>query len=146
MKRIFIALLMCISMLDVMAFNDSERPVAFASLPQQARNFITAHFPDVEVVRSLADKDLISLEYEVTLANGFSVEFDRKGRWKEVDGNGQTVPDAIIPPAVLETVRREFPRNVIIEISLDNGLYEVTLDNGLEFDIEGSGKMVRIDD
>ena len=145
MKRIFIALLMCISMLDVMAFNDSERPVAFASLPQQARSFITTHFPDVEVVRSLAEKDLFSLEYEVTLANGFSVEFDRKGNWTEIDCKQSVVPAKLVPAQIQKYVSENYSGNKILKIEKDRNEYEINLSNGVEIKFNQNFLVIDID-
>lgn len=146
MKKIVIAFVLFFTSFETMAAVDRDRPIAYSSLPQPARDFVEMHFPDARALRTKVEKGIFSIEYEVTLSNGFSVEFDRKGRWKEVDGNGQTLPDAVIPPAILETLRKDFPDNAAIEISLDEGVYEITFDNGMEYEFEGSGKMVHFDD
>ena len=146
MKKTVIALVLLFTLFETMAAVDRDSPIAYSSLPQPARDFVGMHFPEAKSLRTKVEKGIFSIEYEVTLSNGFSVEFDRKGRWKEVDGNGQTLPDAVIPPAILETLRKDFPDNAAIEISFDDGVYEVTFDNGMEYEFEGSGKLVHFDD
>lgn len=85
-------------------------------------------------------------EYEVVLADGTEIEFDRAGNWKSVEvGKGAEVPSAIVPEAIRKYVKKT-QNQKIVGIEKDRRHYEVELANGVEMIFDLSGNFVRYDD
>lgn len=128
--------------------NADDLPIGYVDLPQQSRDFIELHFPNVDVTR--VEENLIPDEdgtiYEVRLANGFELDFDKDGLWTEVDGNGQKVPDAIIPQPILEYVQANYEPGIFIE-SIHRKVYgfKIELSNHLELRFNAEGGFLGLD-
>lgn len=78
-------------------------------LPEKAQNFLSSLFPDSSV--AAVKNDFKDREYEVTMSNGYEIDFNYDGTWTQVDApDGETLPSsalvAIIPEdVVIETFR-----------------------------------------
>ena len=146
MKKFVLAAVAAIS--GIFAFNaKADTPINPADLPEAARTFITATFPNDPIVLAERDKDLLRTEYSVELQSGTEIDFDAKGNWEDVSCKHLPggVPASVIPQKVREYVAANYPNQTIKEISRDRRKIEVELssDTDLEFDI--NGKFLRID-
>ena len=83
---------------------------------------------------------------EVLFVNSVKLEFLGNGEWEEVDCRYQAVPDAIVPPQILTSVRERYPDAKIVEINRDKRDYELKLANGLELVYDLQYRLVDIDD
>ena len=135
----FFVLLLGLMTLNVFAVND--KPITFQQLPQKAQQFINTHFSGVEVLSATVDDD-----YEVYLANGTKVEFTLQGEWKEVKCPGSAVPAAIIPAAITQYVKAQFPNCSIVKIEKKYSGYEVELNTDVELKFDKNGNFIRLDD
>lgn len=115
-------------------------------LPQEAKNFIAAHFPKEKVSYIKIDDELLSKNYDVVLENGTEIEFYGNGDWKEVDAKLNNVPLAIVPERIQEYVNRNFNGVTFKEIKKKKRTYEVKLSNRLELEFNLDGNFIRIDD
>ena len=98
MKKIAMMLLGTAAMMvSLAAYADDDRPVKFSELPAAAQTFVNSHFEGVEVLLAKKDPSLLGATYEVMLADGTEVEFDREGAWVEVERRGYPVPADIVP-------------------------------------------------
>lgn len=148
MKKLMI--LMAVLILGIgQAFAKDSYTIDRSKLPKEARTFLSTHFPKAEIRMIKIDKPLLqNPDYEVKFTNGQSVEFDRYGKWKEVDCESQRVPDAIIPKPVLKYINRNYSSAFITQIDKDSKGYDVELSNGIElkFDLSGNFRSVDYDD
>ena len=146
MRKILIVMVAIFAAFGVSAAELDDTPIETHALPATARKFLKHAFPECEVSFATKDVDFMDTEYKVVLASGYVIEFDSKGSWKDIDGKGKALPEAVIPMAVTHTIQKRFPGRVVTDLSLDRGNYEVKLDNGLEVEMNSSGKIVEIDD
>ncbi len=123
----------------------AEKPITVEQLPETARTFITKHFANVKVSLVTVDKDLFSTDYEVVLADGSRVEFDKKGKWTDVDCGRNRLPDGILPPVIMQQITERYPDRFAREVNRDGREWEVSLNNGLELKFI-SFRLVEIDD
>ncbi len=117
MKKLFVSLVMAVVLPLTACVND--RPIGFDELPADAKNFITQHFADVKVSLVTIDRDAFETTYDVVLADGSSMEFDGKGRWKDVDCGRNALPAGIVPEAITQHVAANYPDYFVYDISRD---------------------------
>lgn len=61
--------------------DDKDRPLDYESLPAVSKAFVETYFPGDKPVKVTREGSNSRTEYDVTLASGFSVEFDAEGEW-----------------------------------------------------------------
>jgi hypothetical protein len=126
---------------------DNEKVVKETNLPQQATEFIEAHFPGAKIARVVRDRDDLQTSYEVLLDNQVELEFDRQGECYSVDGNASDkLPDSLIPLKILEYVQTNYPDKFITDWEKNKTTQEVTLSNKKELVFNLSGTFLRVDD
>lgn len=108
MKKI-LALLVCLLTISTGVRADDDRPVRFDQLPAKAQAYVKKYFPQEKVALAKMEKDFFDKKYEVIFANSSKVEFFKDGTWKEVDCKYSTVPEAVIPEAILRYVKALIP-------------------------------------
>lgn len=123
-----------------------DRPVSYDELPKQAQEFINTHFANEEVSHIVLDRDVISADYSVVFLSGTKLEFDSRGEWKEVETRNSIVPGEIVPQAIAEYVKTNYPNREITEINRNHSYTEVTLKGGLELTFNKKYKLVEVDD
>lgn len=144
MKRSILALMAVAIMAPMVA--GADQIIDVSHLPKSAQTFIRTHFSDAKISIVSVDPELTDKTYEVLFTDGRSVEFDRKGEWKEVDCKRFEVPAGIIPEPIRRHVAGSHPDNFVKEISRDWRGYEVSLNNGLDLDFNTKYQLVRYDD
>lgn len=149
MKNIFYILALTFAFTAfVSCDNDDDTIISFAELPAKSQEFITTHFPNINVSRVEKDND----SYDVNLVNGFEIDFTLNGEWDNIDGHTQAIPASIlaIEPLnkIADYVTANYPNSQIDEIDKDqvkNG-YEVGLNNNsIELIFEWDGTFRTID-
>lgn len=127
--------------------NDNEVIVNPATLPDMAKTFLVAHFPNVGI--RLVEKQHSARPngsvYDVSLVNGFEVDFDATGNWTEVDGGIYAVPLSIIPEKISTYVTTNYPNIFIRQIENEKTKYDVELSNDLDLVFTPQGDFVSID-
>ena len=66
------------------------------------------------------------------LTNGFDLDFDKNGEWKEIDGHRNALPVTVIPEKMAVYLNKNFPGFSVISIEKDREGYEVKLSDGRE--------------
>lgn len=122
-----------------------DRVITKEALPVEIKTFISTHFTNTDVAQVTEDNELFSKTYEVILKNGVKLEFDKKNKIKDIDGNSK-LPNSVIPKSILTYVTTNYANNFITDWELDDGKQKVNLDNGLELEFTKTGKFLRIDD
>lgn len=148
MKRVFTTLLVAAVAFAAVSCDDDERVVSENALPQAARDFLAEHFTDIAITRIVKDTEG-STEYEVKLANGFKVEFNSSGAWREIEGYGLEIPASILaelPEGIVTYVETNHAASAITKLEISRGNYEVDLTGGIEIVFNANGEFVRYDD
>ena len=115
-----------------------------SELPVEISTYTATHFPNNTILQVILDKEGFKKTYEVTLSEGFSLEFNRDMEIIEIEGISQ-LPESVIPEKIWQYVRANYPNNVITEWELDGKKQEIELDNGLELEFNMNGDFLRID-
>ncbi len=137
--KLFLVALLCFVM-STAAFAD-DKPIPASQLPAAAQNFVKKHFPKDKI--AYAEKDRRS--YEVKLDNGIELDFDSKGNWTKIDGNHNAIPAAIIPGAIRNYAKKNYPNIPIIKIEKESYGYEIELSNDIDLKFNKQGKFLSID-
>lgn len=101
-------------------------------LPDEAQSFISTYFSTTNVVTVMKEGSGIFAEYDVMLADGTKLSFDRNGEWTDVDCGHSAVPAGIVPEQISTKVAELYPQSLIVGIDRDSEGYEVELDNGID--------------
>lgn len=140
-----VLLLFVYSGLSSCSSNDEEQRIEAKDLPSAAQSFIKTHFPEAETVSIALDpKDQYS-QYEVSLNNGFDLDFDKNGRWTEIEGHGEKVPDSVVPKPILAYVTANYSDSFIEEISKEASGYKVDLSNDVDLQFDEDGNFTGMD-
>ena len=141
MKKI-LALLVCLLTISTGVRADDDRPVRFDQLPAKAQAYVKKYFPQEKVA---LEKDFFDKKYEVIFANSSKVEFFKDGTWKEVDCKYSTVPEAVIPEAILRYVKATYPDHKVVKIEKEDRGYEAKLANGMKLEFDNKFNLIDID-
>lgn len=95
MKKL-VMILMSVFCFQSVTFADNDRLIQFAQLPAEAQQIVNTHFNNKKVAYIMLDPGYLK-SYEVVFDDATKVEFNKKGQWKEVDMNTQTVPSRVYP-------------------------------------------------
>lgn len=147
MKKI-VVFLGAISLLALLACQNyiEDKPVDFKKLPVAAQAFISSAYPDVAVLYTTKDDDLIMPDYTVKLQNGVKLQFSNGGELESIKVTEGAVPSSVVPVQIAEYVKGAYPGAVIKEYDVDKSSYEVKLSNRLEIKFNRAFKVVEIDD
>ncbi len=112
--------------------NAQKTVIKKEALPANAQTFLKTHFGSKKPNYILEDKEILSTEYKVKFSDEIEIEFDKKGNWKEVDGNNAKIPKSIVPKKIASYIKTNFPKEKVTKIEIETSGYEVKLTNGLE--------------
>jgi len=130
--------------LSVWAYDD--KPIEVSEMPKAAQQFIQRHFANQSVAVAKMETDFMAKSYDVIFTNGDKVEFDRKGKWTNVDCEHSQVPQEVIPVAIQKYVAKYYPEAKVLKIELtDRKGYDVELNNGFEVEFDKNFKVREID-
>ena len=141
MKKLLFIMLAVIT-LGFNAKADHDQVINFNQLPQQAQTLLKQHFANKVPLIVTMDWD----DYTIVYDSGEKVEFDKQGKWKEIDCRTSSVPTALIPEQIKSHIRATFPGTTIIDLDRNRRGYEVKLNNGLEVEYSPSFQVIDIDD
>lgn len=145
-SKIFRLLFIIIAIVGTTSCNSDddayEVTISYKELPPASRNLLETYFPGIETRRIIFKgypNDDGTL-YEVKLRNGFEFDFDEDGEWTEIDGDGKSIPDALLPEFIVIYVQQNYPAHIFIEaMDKKSSGYIVELSNEeeLKFNREG---------
>lgn len=123
-----------------------DRPVDFKNLPVTAQTFVNSNYPDVAVLYTTKDDDVILPDYTVMLQNGVKIQFSNGGELESIKVKDGAVPSGVVPAQIAEYVKVSYPGAVIKEYDVDKNSHEVKLSNRLEIKFNRNFQVVEIDD
>ena len=145
MKKIIIALAAMLTFTGI-ASADHDRPIQFENLPEKARKFVKAWFPDEKLAFAKQETDFMEVSYEVMFVTGTKVEFNSTGEWTEVNCRYSTLKPELVPSQIVSSVSQMYPDVKFVKIEKNYRGYEVELTNGLELTYNQAFELVDIDD
>lgn len=146
MKTLRNILVLIVALFMVGTASAHERSIGVTKLPKTSQTFLKKHFPKQKVASVIAEQyEVYWEEYKVYLADGSSIEFDRKGVWKQIKvRNG--IPATIVPQAIQKHVQSNYPQEIIMELKKEKrGVYDVELSNGMELKFNSAFKLIKIE-
>lgn len=121
-----------------------EQVVNAGDIPAASANYITTHFPEQAIVHAVKAFDDLRITYTVYLKNGVKIEFDQNGEVKEIEAK-DALPDSVIPAAILDHVKNNYPSAFIKKWEMESTKQEVALSNGITLEFDKNGNFLRGD-
>ena len=144
-QHIILVFIRLTSALSGMAFSGKDIPIRFQQLPVKAQQVIKKHFPNQKIALAKMENELLSKSYEVIFTNGTKIEFDSKGQWTNIDCKHSQVPSALIPPAILNYVKKHYLRSIITEVERKRRTIQIELNNGIDLTFNSNYQIIEID-
>ena len=143
-KTPFLAAMLVLSVMPACAGND--RVIDVAQLPTPAQQLLSSEFAGKQVSFVKADRDLLTLDYDVVFSDGSAIEFDSRGQWEEINCRQGDVPESLVPEAIRQHVKAHYASERIRQIERRRRGYEIKLTNGLELKFNKQLQFCGIDD
>ena len=115
MKKL-VMMLVCMFAVHTMVMADNDKPIEMSQLPAKAQTFIKTYFKDRKVAMAKLESGMFYKSYDVVFTNGEKVEFDKSGEWKEVRCRQSEVPAQIVPEAIRNYVKTNYPDARILHV------------------------------
>lgn len=144
MKKMML-ILACVFTLVANAYADNYQPITRNQLPKNAQTFLSTYFPTTKTSLIRKEIDLTEISYDVIFTDGSKVEFDRHGNWTEVDCLAAPLPSNIVPEAIANIVKEQYPEAKVTKIERDYREYEVKLSNRVELTFNKKMQLIDID-
>lgn len=106
----------------------TNRKISLSELPQSARQLLQTYFPGARVLQCVHSRTWD--EYEVKVSGGYDLEFDRKGRWEEIDSHDNPLAPELVkllPAPVGEYLEQHYPGAKVESMEQRKNLYKLTL-------------------
>ena len=148
MKRIFRILIIaicCMVSCNMVANAGNDKPISVNALPAKAQTLLNNHFNGQKVMLATIESGVVSRSYDVVLQNGTKLEFDKKGNLTEIDCKRGTVPAKLIPQAIKNYLKDNYPGQSVKKIEMNKNEYEVKLANGLDLTFNKHFRLIDID-
>lgn len=127
-----------------------EQVVVETEIPQAAKTFIKEHFGDASIVLVKKELDRKGDEYKVYLSNGYKIEFDNVGEWKEIKGSQQNeLPNSLVLGNITSYIKANYAMYKVVSIERERGNFQIELEQGandLELLFDAKGNFLGIDD
>ena len=130
--RILMIAICCMVSCDMVANAGNDKPISVNALPAKAQTLLSQHFNGQKVMLATIESGVVSRSYDVVLQNGTKLEFDKKGNLTEIDCKQATVPAKLIPQAIRNYLKENYPAQAVKKIEMNKNEYEVELANGLD--------------
>lgn len=147
MKKVIFALVCVFTLFATALRADDDRVIAVNKLPQAAQTLLKTHFAKAKVAIAKVESDFLDKTYDVTFADGNSIEFDKNGKWKEIKCQQGSVPASVIPSFIKSYVKENYPGATVKQLEYDkrDKDYDVKLSNGWELKFDRNGNLIDLD-
>lgn len=106
----------------------SEKKISVSELPQPAQHLLKTYFPGARVIHCIHSRTWG--EYEVKIAGGYKLEFDKKGAWEEIDSRETPLSNRLVgllPTAAIEYLDGHYPDAKIEAMEQRSNVYKLSL-------------------
>lgn len=135
----------CMVSCNMVANAGNDKPIPVNALPAKAQTLLSQHFNGQKVMLATIESGVVSRSYDVVLQNGTKLEFDKKGNLTEIDCKQATVPAKLIPQAIRNYLKENYPAQAVKKIEMNKNEYEVELANGLDLTFNKHFQLIDID-
>ena len=142
MKKILIALL-CLAVACSSLYAGDRKGIKREQLPQAAQNYLHQNWNNVAIRSVVKETEGYKVEYEVRLANGTTVEFNRDGGWKEIDADCG-IPKTALHASIVACAAEHYPGALIVEAEKTTKGYTIELSNGREMEFDTQCVLTKI--
>ncbi len=143
--RILMIAICCMVSCNMVANAGNDKPIPVNALPAKAQTLLSQHFNGQKVMLATIESGVVSRSYDVVLQNGTKLEFDKKGNLIEIDCKQATVPAKLIPQAIRNYLKENYPAQAVKKIEMNKNEYEVELANGLDLTFNKHFQLIDID-
>ena len=143
--RILMIAICCMVSCNMVANAGNDKPISVNALPAKAQTLLSQHFNGQKVMLAIIESGVVSRSYDVVLQNGTKLEFDKKGNLTEIDCKQATVPAKLIPQAIRNYLKENYPAQAVKKIEMNKNEYEVELANGLDLTFNKHFQLIDID-
>lgn len=143
--RILMIAICCMVSCNMVANAGNDKPISVNALPAKAQTLLSLHFNGQKVMLATIESGVVSRSYDVVLQNGTKLEFDKKGNLTEIDCKQATVPAKLIPQAIRNYLKENYPAQEVKKIEMNKNEYEVELTNGLDLTFNKHFQLIDID-
>ncbi len=143
--RILMIAICCMVSCNMVANAGNDKPISVNALPAKAQTLLSNHFNNQKVMLATIESGVVSRSYDVVLQNGTKLEFDKKGNLTEIDCKQAIVPDQLIPHAIRNYLKENYPAQSVKKIEMNKNEYEVELANGLDLTFNKHFQLIDID-
>ena len=143
--RILMIAICCMVSCNMVANADNDKPISVKALPAKAQILLNNHFNGQKVMLATIETGVINKSYDVVLQNGTKLEFDKKGNLTEIDCKQGKVPAKLIPQAIRNYLKKNYPAQAVKKIEMSKNEYEVELANGLDLTFNKHFQLIDID-
>ncbi len=143
--RILMIAICCMVSCNMVANADNDKPISVNTLPAKAQTLLSQHFNGQKVMLATIETGVINKNYDVVLQNGTKLEFDKKGNLTEIDCKQGKVPAKLIPQAIRNYLKKNYPAQAVKKIEMSKNEYEVELANGLDLTFNKHFQLIDID-
>lgn len=132
-------------------YDDNEQLMDFNEFPEQAKEFIAKEFAQSKVVLAKKEKDGNKTTLKAYLSQGFKVQFNKEGQWKEISGSYPSpIPATILLENIQSYIATNYKDYLVTGIELDqkDKEYQVeleTLTNEVDLVFSLEGNFIKID-
>ena len=144
MMKILMMVICCMLSCNMAANAANDKPISVNALPAKAQTLLSIHFGKQKVMLATVE-GVVSKSYDVVLKNGTKLEFDKKGNLTEVECKQGTVPYRLIPQAIKNYLKANYPRQTVKKLEIKKNEYEVELANGLDLTFNNRFQLVDMD-
>ncbi len=143
--RILMIAICCMVSCNMVANAGNDKPISVNALPVKAQTLLSNHFSNQKVLLATIETGVISRSYDVVLQNGTKLEFDKKGNLTEINSKHGKVPAQLIPQAIRNYLKDNYPGQMVKKMEINKNEYEVELANGLDFTFNKHFQVIDID-
>ena len=143
--RILMIAICCMVSCNMVANAGNDKPISVNALPAKAQTLLSQHFNGQKVMLATIESGVVSRSYDVVLQNGTKLEFDKKGNLTEIDCKQATVPAKLIPQAIRNYLKENYPAQAVKKIEMNKNEYDVELANGLDLTFNKHFQLIDID-
>lgn len=124
----------------------ADTPIKFSQTPDKAQKTVKKYYKQERVLLVTRDIDDGRVTYEIKMANGDELEFDRLGMLTKIECKSQSVPLELIPEPIVRQVNEKFPNHGIHKYEVRRMGYKVEVTNGPDLRFNKKFVLVEVDD
>ena len=124
-----------------------EKLIQENQLPETAIKFIKENFAQAKISMATQDGWWLSKDYEVTLSDSTTIDFDGSGEWKEIKNSVTGVNAKFLPEKIRNTLEIKFIGAKIKSIEKKaHYAFEVELFDNRDLKFDKNGVLFEVDD